>query len=206
MYNIKKEHLSPSRLVEAMTDYKPLCGRKVVCAVRDSFPFNDVCYEKNDLVVVSGVDKETVEIEYLPTVLAKEPDELVYTTFGRPCMMPVTRFKKIFEVREEETDRLEEAIKQLEEVHKKMWDKLEILNSTLGKIADKYGVGIAQIPVAWAIAKGTLPIIGVTKVSHVEDAVKAANIALTADEVKELESVADSLGLNVVRMWEKEMK
>ena len=85
-------------------------------------------------------------------------------------------------------------------------NKLEILNSTLGKIADKYGVCIAQIPVAWAIAKGTLPIIGVTKVSHVEDAVKAANITLTADEVKELESVADSLGLNVIRGWEKEMK
>lgn len=85
-------------------------------------------------------------------------------------------------------------------------DKLEVINKALGKIADKYGVGIAQIPVAWAIAKGTLPIIGVTKVSHVEDAVKAANIELTADEVKELESVADGLGLNVIRFWEKEMK
>lgn len=39
-----------------------------------------------------------------------------------------------------------------------------------------------------------------------EDAVKAANIALTADEVTELESVADGLGLNVIRFWEKEMK
>ncbi len=85
-------------------------------------------------------------------------------------------------------------------------DKLEVMNKALGKIADKYGVGIAQVPVAWAIAKGTLPIIGVTKVSHVEDAVKAANITLTADEVRELESVADSLGLNVIRFWEKEMK
>lgn len=85
-------------------------------------------------------------------------------------------------------------------------DKLEIMNKALGKIAEKYGVGIAQVPVAWAIAKGTLPIIGVTKVRHVEDAVKAANITLTADEVKELESVADSLGLNVIRFWEKEMK
>ena len=85
-------------------------------------------------------------------------------------------------------------------------DKLEVMNKALGKIADKYGVGIAQIPVAWAIAKGTLPIIGVTKVSHVEDAVKAANITLTSDEVKELESVADGLGLNVIRFWEKEMK
>lgn len=85
-------------------------------------------------------------------------------------------------------------------------DKLEIMNKALGKIAEKYGVGIAQVPIAWAIAKGTLPIIGVTKVSHVEDAVKAANITLTADEVKELESVADSLALNVIRFWEKEMK
>ena len=85
-------------------------------------------------------------------------------------------------------------------------DKLEILNGTLGKTAEKYGVGAAQIPVAWAVAKGTLPIIGVTKTSHVEDAVKAANITLTADEVSELEKTADSLGLNVVRMWEKEMK
>ncbi|MBR3666730.1 MAG: aldo/keto reductase [Ruminococcus sp.] len=85
-------------------------------------------------------------------------------------------------------------------------DKLEVMNKALGKIADKYSVGIAQVPVAWAIAKGTLPIIGVTKVSHVEDAVKAANITLTTDEVKELESVADGLGLNVIRFWEKEMK
>ena len=85
-------------------------------------------------------------------------------------------------------------------------DKLELMNKALGKIADKYSVGIAQVPVAWAVAKGTLPIIGVTKVSHVDDAVKAANITLTADEVKELESVADGLGLNVIRFWEKEMK
>lgn len=77
------------------------------------------------------------------------------------------------------------------------------------KLADKYNVAIAQIPVAWAIAKGTLPVIGVTKVSHVEDAVKAAEITLSADEVKELETLADTLGINavrIVRMWEKEMK
>lgn len=85
-------------------------------------------------------------------------------------------------------------------------DKLEILNGELKKLADKYNVGTAQIPVAWAIAKGTLPIIGVTKTNHVEDAVKAANITLTEDEVSELEKVADSLELNVIRMWEKEMK
>ena len=59
---------------------------------------------------------------------------------------------------------------------------------------------------AWAIAKGTLPIIGVTKVSHVEDAVKAANVTLTDKETQSLEALADSLGINAIRFWEKEMK
>ena len=85
-------------------------------------------------------------------------------------------------------------------------DKIEILNSALKKLADKYNVEIAQIPVAWAIAKGTLPIIGVTKTKHVEDAVKAANITLTAEETAELEKLADSLEINAIRFWEKEMK
>ena len=85
-------------------------------------------------------------------------------------------------------------------------DKLEILNAELQKLAEKYGVGAAQIPVAWAIAKGTLPIIGVTKEHQVSDAVKAANVTLTAEETARLEKVADSLGLNVIRFWETEMK
>ena len=85
-------------------------------------------------------------------------------------------------------------------------DKLEILNAQFQKLADKYGVGTAQIPIAWAIAKGTLPIIGVTKVSHVEDAAKAADVKLTGEETAELENLADSLEINVVRFWEKEMQ
>ena len=92
------------------------------------------------------------------------------------------------------------------ETYNPVLDKLEVLNAELKKLADKYNVGPAQIPVAWAIAKGTLPIIGVTKTGHVEDAVKAANVALIAEETAELERVADSLELNVIRFWEKEMK
>ena len=92
------------------------------------------------------------------------------------------------------------------ETYNPVLDKLEVLNAELGKLAEKYNVGTAQIPVAWAIAKGTLPIIGVTKVSHVEDAVKAANVTLTAEETAALEKLAESLKLNVIRFWEKEMK
>ncbi len=92
------------------------------------------------------------------------------------------------------------------EVYNPVLDRLEKLNLAMKKMADRYGVGVAQIPVAWAISRGTLPIIGVTKVSHVEDAAKAAQIQLTQEEMEELEQLADSLGINAVRMWEKEMK
>lgn len=84
--------------------------------------------------------------------------------------------------------------------------KIEKLNAGLKEIADKHNVQIAQIPVAWAIAKGTLPIIGVTKTTHVEDAAKAANIVLTDDEIKTIEKLASDADINVIRYWEKEMK
>lgn len=87
-----------------------------------------------------------------------------------------------------------------------MLPQLEKLNAGLKEIADRHGVAIAQLPVAWAIAKGTLPIIGVTKVHQVEDAAKASALDLTESEIKEMEELADQMELNVIRYWEKEMK
>lgn len=92
------------------------------------------------------------------------------------------------------------------QTYNRVLDKLEIMNAKLKEVADKYGVAPAQIPVAWAIAKGALPIIGVTKVNHVEDAVKACNVTLSDEEIADLEKTADSLDLNLIRMWEKKME
>ena len=91
-------------------------------------------------------------------------------------------------------------------IYNPLLNRLEVLNGELKKLAEKYNVGPAQIPVAWSIAKGTLPIIGVTKENQVLDAVKAVNVTLTEEETAQLEQTADSLNLNVVRMWEKEMR
>jgi aryl-alcohol dehydrogenase-like predicted oxidoreductase len=84
-------------------------------------------------------------------------------------------------------------------------DRLETLNAELAKVAEAHDVEPAQIPVAWAIAKGTRPIVGVTRERHVADAAKAGSIVLSTHEVQELERVADSLGINAVRAWEKKM-
>ena len=84
-------------------------------------------------------------------------------------------------------------------------DKLEVLNGKLAEVAEAHGVGLAQVPVAWAIAKGTLPIVGVTKERHVTDAATAAAVELTETEVAELEQLADTLEINAIRFWEKVM-
>ncbi|HJB17027.1 MAG TPA: aldo/keto reductase [Candidatus Blautia excrementipullorum] len=91
-------------------------------------------------------------------------------------------------------------------VYNPMLPQLEKLNAGLKEIADKHGVAVAQLPVAWAIAKGTLPIIGVTKVYQVEDAAKAAALELSDNEIDAMERLAGETPLNVIRYWEKEMK
>ncbi len=85
-------------------------------------------------------------------------------------------------------------------------DKLEKLNALLKEIADKYNVQTAQIPIAWAIAKGTLPIVGVTKVYQVQDLIKAINIKLSSDDIEKIENLSKILDINIIRYWEKEMK
>lgn len=83
--------------------------------------------------------------------------------------------------------------------------KLQALIDEMKIIGTRFDASPAQIAAAWAIAKGTLPIIGVTKASQVEEAVKAAQIDLTADEISRLERLGDETGVHTLREWEKEM-
>ena len=54
--------------------------------------------------------------------------------------------------------------------------------------AKKHGKNNAQIATAWLIAKGvTAPIIGASKMNHLEDAIAAAQIKLTVEEVAYLD-------------------
>lgn len=84
--------------------------------------------------------------------------------------------------------------------------EIEELNNAIAEIASKHDVKVAQLPIAWAISKGTLPIVGATKVHHVEDAANALDITLSEDEIKTMEKLADNANINTIRFWEKEMK
>ena len=59
----------------------------------------------------------------------------------------------------------------------------------VAEIAEKHGVPRAHIALAWLLQKEpvTAPIIGATKISHLEDAVGALSVKLTQEEVVYLE-------------------
>ena len=84
--------------------------------------------------------------------------------------------------------------------------QLEALTGEMTAIGEKYGASCSQIGIAWAIAKGTLPIIGATKERHVIEAAEAAKIVLTAEEVNYLEQLADATGIDTRGGWEHTME
>ncbi|MEL9990897.1 MAG: aldo/keto reductase [Thermoproteus sp.] len=62
----------------------------------------------------------------------------------------------------------------------------EIVRRVL-EVAKNKGVTPTQIALAWVLRKGVIPIIGTSKVEHLEEAVGALDVKLTDDEVKYLE-------------------
>ncbi|WP_407303883.1 aldo/keto reductase [Acinetobacter sp.] len=91
------------------------------------------------------------------------------------------------------------------ETYNNVLPQLEKLTAAMKEMGDKKNASVAQIAIAWAIAKGTLPIIGVTKVDHVTDAARAAEIQLGADEIVTLEELAKATGVDTRGAWEKPM-
>jgi aryl-alcohol dehydrogenase-like predicted oxidoreductase len=59
----------------------------------------------------------------------------------------------------------------------------------IAEIAGKRGIPQAQVALAWLLQKRvvTAPIVGATKPHHLEDAIGALSVKLSADEVRKLE-------------------
>ncbi|MFB2565228.1 aldo/keto reductase [Rhizobium sp. IMFF44] len=92
------------------------------------------------------------------------------------------------------------------EAYNGMLPQLKALTDKLTSIARKQNAAAPDVAIAWAIAKGTTPIIGVTKPDHVDGLVRASSISLTGDDIAELEALADATDVNTRGWWEKEMQ
>ena len=58
------------------------------------------------------------------------------------------------------------------------------------ELSERYGVSMSQIALAWHYAKGvTAPIVGGTKIRHMEEAIEATELSLKDDDVRYLEEL-----------------
>ena len=62
-----------------------------------------------------------------------------------------------------------------------------VIISRVAKLADNRGVSMTEISLAWLLEKVTAPVVGATKMHHIEGAAKAVELKLTPEEIAYLE-------------------
>ena len=62
-----------------------------------------------------------------------------------------------------------------------------VIINRVSELANKHGVSMTEISLAWLLTKVASPVVGATKLSHIEGAVKAVDLTLTNDELAYLE-------------------
>ena len=59
--------------------------------------------------------------------------------------------------------------------------------SRVAEIAERHGVTMTEVSLAWLLTKVTSPVVGATRLHHIEGAAKAVDLELTAAEIAYLE-------------------
>jgi aryl-alcohol dehydrogenase-like predicted oxidoreductase len=83
--------------------------------------------------------------------------------------------------------------------------QLKTLTDKLAALGQERDATAADVATAWSIAKGTTPIIGVTRAHYIDGLVRARSIELAGDGIAELEALADAADVDTRGAWEHEM-
>ena len=66
-------------------------------------------------------------------------------------------------------------------------DQDNVIISRVAEIAEKHGVSMTEVSLAWLLTKVTSPVVGATKFHHIEGAAKAVDLELSGEEIAYLE-------------------
>ncbi len=66
-------------------------------------------------------------------------------------------------------------------------DQDNVIIGRVAELADKRNVSMTEISLAWLLTKVTAPVVGATKLHHIEGAAKAVDLELTPEEIAYLE-------------------
>jgi aryl-alcohol dehydrogenase-like predicted oxidoreductase len=83
--------------------------------------------------------------------------------------------------------------------------RLRALTDRMRALGEDRGASASDVATAWAVARGTTPIIGVTKADYIDGLVRVRGIELAEEEIAELEALADAADVDTRGWWENEM-
>ena len=63
----------------------------------------------------------------------------------------------------------------------------QVIIERVAELAERHGVTMTEISLAWLLTKVTAPVVGATKMHHIEGAVRAVDLELTDEEKAYLE-------------------
>ena len=62
-----------------------------------------------------------------------------------------------------------------------------VIIARVAELAEKHGVSMSEISLAWLLTKAAAPVVGATRLSHIEGAAKAVDLVLSTEEIAYLE-------------------
>ncbi|MBQ8929591.1 MAG: aldo/keto reductase [Oscillospiraceae bacterium] len=62
-----------------------------------------------------------------------------------------------------------------------------VIIARVAELAERHGVTMTEVSLAWLLAKVTSPVVGATKLHHIEGAAKAVELVLSMEEIRYLE-------------------
>jgi len=66
-------------------------------------------------------------------------------------------------------------------------DQDNVIIGRVAELAEKHGVSMTEVSLAWLLTKVTSPVVGATKFHHIEGAAKAVELELSGEEITYLE-------------------
>lgn len=85
---------------------------------------------------------------------------------------------------------------------KRKFRKIQKLLDYEKDLAQKYQIDVSQIPIAWAVSKQVIPIVGLTKPSQAKALSSGTQIKLTSGEIENLEFLSRESGVTCKGSWE----
>ncbi len=106
------------------------------------------------------------------------------------AVIPYSPVAKGLLTRKPNKERNETLRAQTDDVQKRLYDEEDLaIAQRVYEVAEARGLPMAQIALAWMLSKPvvTSPIIGATKMNHLDDAAAAVSVKLTQEEIHQLE-------------------